>query len=100
MTNEADLWGLVTAGQQGILATVARDGRPQLSNVLYVLDPDARVARMSTTADRVKARSLSRIPAPRCMCLATASGSTPSRREPPACPRSLRYLAMKPAVAG
>ena len=26
--------------RQGILATIKRDGRPQLSNVLFVLDPD------------------------------------------------------------
>jgi hypothetical protein len=34
MASEDDLWRLVVGGRQGVLATVARDGRPQLSNVL------------------------------------------------------------------
>jgi PPOX class probable F420-dependent enzyme len=45
-----------------VLATIAADGRPQLSNVLYVWDAGERVARISTTADRAKARNLSRDP--------------------------------------
>jgi hypothetical protein len=45
--------------RQGVLATVARDGRPQLSNVLYAPDADSRIVRTSTTDDRVKARNLS-----------------------------------------
>jgi PPOX class probable F420-dependent enzyme len=45
-----------------VLATVARDGRPQLSNVLYVPDAESRLVRMSTTADRLKARNLARDP--------------------------------------
>ena len=62
MAAEEDLWQLVMSERQGVLATVARDGRPQLSNVLYVLDAGTRVVRMSTTADRVKARNLTRDP--------------------------------------
>lgn len=45
-----------------MLATIAADGRPQLSNVLYVWDDAERVARVSTTADRAKARNLRRDP--------------------------------------
>lgn len=56
------LLGIITASRQGVLATVAADGRPQLSNVLYVWDAGERVARISTTADRVKARNLDRDP--------------------------------------
>jgi PPOX class probable F420-dependent enzyme len=41
---------------------VARDGRPQLSNVLYDPDPVTRIVRISTTADRLKARNLARDP--------------------------------------
>jgi PPOX class probable F420-dependent enzyme len=48
--------------RQGILATLAADGRPQLSNVLYAWDGAARTARISTTADRVKARNVRRDP--------------------------------------
>ncbi len=62
MATEKDLWQLVVSQREGVLATVARDGRPQLSNVLYTLDADTRVVRMSTTADRIKARNLARDP--------------------------------------
>ena len=62
MASEDDLWRLVVAGQQGVLATVAREGRPQLSNVLYLADAASRVLRISTTARRVKARNLARDP--------------------------------------
>jgi PPOX class probable F420-dependent enzyme len=62
MASEDDLWRLVVGGRQGVLATVARDGRPQLSNVLYLADAASRVIRISTTARRVKARNLARDP--------------------------------------
>ena len=56
------LLGLIAASRRGVLATIAPDGRPQLSNVLYVWDAAERTARISTTADRVKARNLGRDP--------------------------------------
>jgi PPOX class probable F420-dependent enzyme len=56
------LLAIITGQRQGVLATIAADGRPQLSNVLYVWDDAERVARISTTADRVKARNLRRDP--------------------------------------
>ncbi|HEY0487652.1 MAG TPA: PPOX class F420-dependent oxidoreductase [Mycobacteriales bacterium] len=59
---EDDLWDLVVSGRQGVLATLKRDGAPQMSNVLYVTDPDGRVVRISTTGDRAKARNLTRDP--------------------------------------
>jgi PPOX class probable F420-dependent enzyme len=62
LATEAELWQLVFSERQGVLATVARDGRPQLSNVLYLPDADGRIVRISTTADRVKARNLARDP--------------------------------------
>jgi len=62
MASEDELWALVADESQGVLATVARDGRPQLSNVLYLADPRNRVVRISTTAGRVKARNLARDP--------------------------------------
>ena len=46
----------------GVLATVKRDGRPQLSNVGYAYDPDASVIRVSVTADRAKTRNLAADP--------------------------------------
>jgi PPOX class probable F420-dependent enzyme len=63
MATEQELWELVTGAQQGVLATVRRDGSPQLSNVLYAVDEPARLIRISTTADRAKARILRHNPA-------------------------------------
>lgn len=52
----------VASRREGILAAVTRDGYPHLTNVLYLWDPTSQVARVSTTADRVKGRILSRNP--------------------------------------
>lgn len=49
------------ATHQSILTTIRRDGRPQISNVLHTVD-DAGVIRISTVADRAKARNLTREP--------------------------------------
>jgi PPOX class probable F420-dependent enzyme len=59
---QEQLWELVAAERHGILATVKRDGLPQMSNVLYVVDATSRLVRISTTEDRVKARNLARDP--------------------------------------
>ncbi len=45
----------------GILATIKRDGRPQLSNVLYLLDDDGRI-KVSATQTRAKTHNLRRDP--------------------------------------
>jgi PPOX class probable F420-dependent enzyme len=63
MATEEELWELVVHQREGVLATVRRDGTPQLSNVLYAVDEGARMIRISTTADRAKARILRRNPA-------------------------------------
>ena len=62
MAEPTELWGLVATGQQAVLATLKRDGLPQLSNVLYAPDADGRSVRISTTADRQKAKNLARDP--------------------------------------
>ena len=54
---------IIAATSQGVLATVKRDGHPQLSNIYYVWDAEARIARITTTATRLKARVLARNPA-------------------------------------
>ncbi len=46
----------------GVLATLKRDGRPQLSNVAYAYDPDQQVLSVSVTDDRAKTRNLRRDP--------------------------------------
>jgi PPOX class probable F420-dependent enzyme len=48
------------ARRQGVLCTLRRDGRPQLSNIVYVLD--GGVVRISVTDDRAKTRNLRRDP--------------------------------------
>lgn len=60
-TDEA-LLGLIADHQRGVLATIRRDGRPQLSNVNYAYDRDARMIRVSITDDRAKTRNLRRDP--------------------------------------
>lgn len=44
----------------GALVTLKRDGRPQLSNILYAVDAD--VVRVSVTDDRAKTANLRRDP--------------------------------------
>ncbi len=62
MTAEEKLLEVVATGREAVLATIRRNGRPQLSNVLYTWDPEQRMARISTTAPRAKARNLRRDP--------------------------------------
>jgi len=45
----------------GILVTIKRDGRPQLSNILYFIDDDGRV-KISVTQTRAKTHNLRRDP--------------------------------------
>jgi len=59
---DSELWRLIGGSREAVLATLGADGAPQLSNVLYVFDPDARIVRISTTAGRVKARNARRDP--------------------------------------
>jgi PPOX class probable F420-dependent enzyme len=42
----------------GVLATLKRDGRPQLSNVGYSYDREEQLFRVSVTDDRAKTRNL------------------------------------------
>lgn len=48
--------------RKAVLVTLKRDGRPQLSNVLYRYDPATRQADVSVTADRAKTRNAVRDP--------------------------------------
>ena len=52
----------VAENKRGVLATVKRDGRPQLSNVGYTFDAGAGLVRVSVTDDRAKTRNLRRDP--------------------------------------
>ncbi|GAB2969570.1 PPOX class F420-dependent oxidoreductase [Nocardioides montaniterrae] len=53
--------GAARATHQSVLTTIKRDGRPQLSNVMHAVN-EMGVVRVSTTADRAKARNLGREP--------------------------------------
>jgi PPOX class probable F420-dependent enzyme len=49
----------VRARTRGVLVTLKRDGRPQLSNIAYAVGDDG-VVRISVTADRAKTANLRR----------------------------------------
>jgi PPOX class probable F420-dependent enzyme len=57
---EDRLLALLAGAHQGVLTTLKRDGRAQLSNVSYHYDPDTRLIRVSVTADRAKTKNLLR----------------------------------------
>lgn len=59
---DSALRDLLAARHLGVLATIRRDGRPQLSMVTYSYDRDAELIRVSITADRAKTRNLRRDP--------------------------------------
>ncbi|GAA3731239.1 PPOX class F420-dependent oxidoreductase [Salinactinospora qingdaonensis] len=53
---------LISQHKLGALVTLKRDGRPQLSNIIYAYDPAERLVRVSLTDDRAKTRNLRRDP--------------------------------------
>ncbi|MER7108449.1 pyridoxamine 5'-phosphate oxidase family protein [Streptomyces sp. NPDC000229] len=61
MSDEA-LSDLLGSQQFGTLATMKRSGHPHLTTMMYSWDPEARIVRFSTTADRVKVKQLQRDP--------------------------------------
>ncbi|XAS77308.1 PPOX class F420-dependent oxidoreductase [Dermatophilaceae bacterium Sec6.4] len=63
---------LIAAGRMGGLATIKKDGRPQLSNVVYAYHREPDVIRISVTADRAKTHNLQRDP--RASMLVNADG--------------------------
>ena len=56
------LLAVIAGNSLGVLATIKRDGRPQLSNVTYHFDPRALVVEVSITEPRAKTRNLRRDP--------------------------------------
>lgn len=62
MTLDPNLVGLAAARNIGSLATIKRDGRPQLSAVNFTFDPSAGVARISVVDGRAKVHNLRRDP--------------------------------------
>jgi PPOX class probable F420-dependent enzyme len=62
MTFDPDLVAIVTAANLGTVATIRRDGRPQLSNVNYHFDVERQLIRMSLTDGRAKVANMRRDP--------------------------------------
>jgi PPOX class probable F420-dependent enzyme len=56
------LLALVGERGTGVLVTLKRDGRPQLSNVSYAFDPATTLVRVSVTDGRAKVANLRRDP--------------------------------------
>jgi PPOX class probable F420-dependent enzyme len=56
-----DAGSFVAQHRQGVLVTLRRDGRPQLSNILYLAGADGTV-RISVTDSRAKTNNLRRDP--------------------------------------
>jgi PPOX class probable F420-dependent enzyme len=52
----------LAAHTKGVLVTLKRDGRPQLSNIVYSFDADSGRVRISLTDDRAKTRNAERDP--------------------------------------
>ncbi len=59
LTTEA-LWDLLETRGKGVLATIKRDGRPQLSNISYTFDPGTRTLTTSAATFRAKTKNLER----------------------------------------
>jgi len=57
MTHDEAL-DFIRTNTHAVLATIKRDGRPQLSNVGYAYDLESQLIRVSVTDDRAKTRNL------------------------------------------
>jgi PPOX class probable F420-dependent enzyme len=53
---------LLAARHGGVLATLRKDGRPQLSNVSYAWFPGDQLIKVSVTDDRAKVKNIRRDP--------------------------------------
>lgn len=62
MTLDPNLVALAAARNIGTLATIKRDGRPQLSTVNFAFDPAVAMVRMSVVDGRAKVHNLRRDP--------------------------------------
>lgn len=60
--DESPLLDIVDGHNLGVLTTIKRDGRPQLSDVTYVFDREPRTIRVSITDSRAKTKNIRRDP--------------------------------------
>jgi PPOX class probable F420-dependent enzyme len=62
MTTDPRMLEFLASHHAGVLATLKRDGRPQVSNLFYAYDRDADLVRISVTADRAKTKNMAADP--------------------------------------
>jgi PPOX class probable F420-dependent enzyme len=62
LTISPGLLSVAASRDLGVLVTIKRDGRPQLSNINYAIDIEQQTVRISVTDDRAKVRNLRRDP--------------------------------------
>ncbi|WP_020663913.1 PPOX class F420-dependent oxidoreductase [Amycolatopsis benzoatilytica] len=62
MTDDTALYDLIATARQGVLATLKRDGRPQLSTVTHYFDREERQLLVSITETRAKTKNMRRDP--------------------------------------
>ncbi|GAA2476438.1 TIGR03618 family F420-dependent PPOX class oxidoreductase [Winogradskya humida] len=60
--SDENLWNAVVAADLCTLATIKKDGRPQLSDVNYTAGPATRILRISTRGTLAKVHNLRRDP--------------------------------------
>ena len=58
MSSDPRMLAFVASHAWGVLATLKRDGRPQVSNVGYAYDDEEQLFRISVTDSRAKTRNL------------------------------------------
>ena len=61
-TKQDELLAFAATRKLGVLTTLKRDGRPQLSAVNYAIDVEGPTVRVSVTDDRAKTRNVRRDP--------------------------------------
>ena len=62
MTDETTLKSFLGAHKRGVLATIRRDGRPQLSTITHLYDPETDTITASITETRAKTKNMRRDP--------------------------------------
>jgi PPOX class probable F420-dependent enzyme len=62
ITYDTALYDLIGSRPNGVLATLKRDGRPQLSTVSHHFDAEARALLVSITETRAKTKNMRRDP--------------------------------------
>ncbi|WP_328447140.1 MULTISPECIES: PPOX class F420-dependent oxidoreductase [unclassified Amycolatopsis] len=62
MTDDTALRDFITTHRHGVLATIRRDGRPQLSTITHLYNPETDTITASITETRAKTKNMRRDP--------------------------------------